>query len=535
MATDNLKKLLDRVQRETRRSDASFILQFGTKRTFPKAFFDVDITNYPLLKEMYKITYEASLNSYMKAHFPALKDRSVVNFVRLFDSILEFIFGNDEHRGVYPIVLRNILNKYSTDADVSDVIPAVEHMFTEGYRVKNLDGTYYLVNPNLAPEIEVEKQYAKVDVESYNYISNVRELLGITNINNISDIQKIALTSFEVPSEEEKKIFDIPYNYNNSLVKLSELCEEHDYKLVNAKMSDTHSSAYLISDDYQSINLSFIGSQSRNYFWILTDYAEYRMVGDLTDKKGFIFIKNLPAAYVVDQDSYIVSKFFSVSSSPVFSMFNYVPTQLSIAYSWMDSLSTESRIQLLRELSTYTLLQLALGNDVIDESTFRVNESTRSVYNFHHSKDSLINTYSYQSLPNNMVTVTLSKNMNMMLEYEELRRIANDVDRSKQLPPESSKFFGVRSGFNIKEDMELVADMEKISCASIPEKIFKLEESIFLEWGRKILSREAGIYDNWFADHLKTSGIPEYSELYLILCNRFALFALITAMEQGVV
>lgn len=522
------------MQREIKKEDGYFILNFGRKRKFPGAFQAIGVSNYALLRELYQLVYEKSMNSYVKLHF-AKVDRSVVQLVKYYETIIEFLFGNDKHMGVYPIALKNYVENFGSNVDITELIPSVENLFIEGYRIKELNGKFYLVDASLKSQVELPSTNAASHIRNYDYMSSLTGLLNVDITQSLDDESKVAVLSFELAAEGEKKAFNVPRDYHNSLMGLNELVELDQFTLEQSKLTNTHASCVLRGKNYFGINISFIGQEARNYFWLLTDYAEHRIVHDLQEKHGFTFIQNLPTKYVVDHDGFLVSKVILLSRGMLLDSINYFPTPMYQAYQWLDLMSNTNSRQLRKELATFALLQLALGNNEVDESTFQVDADSRRITNYHHSGSSYVRRFNYKSVPNSMVKVEIDQDMSMMLELTEFGRMLEDIRRTNKLPQEHRKYFGVDQGLTIANEANVIKVSDSINISAIPGNIFNEESGVLSDIGRKIYRREVGLYNNWFTDHLKTSGVPEFSEPFLVLANRFALLATLAAQAKGII
>lgn len=532
MDDKQVSKLFTKLKKEMKKEDGSFVLQLGKKRKFPTPFSEVSESNYLILRELYKQALEASLNGYTKNHFHAA-ERSIIQIVKYFDLVVEFVFGSEEHMGVYPIVLRTYKEKFQKDSDISELLPAVEALFVQGYRVQDLHGEYYLLTPSLGIEKKLEKQKAKAHVRHYDYMGALRRLVKISPSAELTEDEKVALLSFELAADAEKAIFSAPFNFNNTLHTLTDLQVEDEFDLYTTKISETHATSIFRGEKLYGINTSFIGKSKRNYFWIVADYTEHRLIEDLNTKFGFGFIKNLPTKYIVDHEGYLVSKMTTSSSDLVLNLMNYYPANLRTALTFAKTMSNETKEQVRGELSTYVLLQMALGNDVLDENSFQIDEDMRILFNYHHSGRSLMAGYAYPSLPNNVLKLTIDTSMTLALEYSEIRRVLEDFIRDSALPKSQYKFFGSKNGISFKNEALLEDSADKLEINNLPTEIFELESGVLTEIGVKIYKKEEGLYDNWFANHLKTSGMPEYSEPFYIMCNRFALLALASAHING--
>lgn len=528
MEDKNTQKILRQLEREISKEDGYFILHFGETRKFPKSFESVSVSNYALLREMYCQLYEKSLNAYVKNYFKNV-DRSVLQLAKYYDKVIEFLFGNNDHLGVYPIALKNYMEKYGESVNISEFIPSVEYLFVRGFRIREIQGKIYLLNPALKPEFELERAPASSHIEPYDYMASLTKLLNV-NINKpLTDIEKIASLSLEVPSEEEKKTFNVPFDHHDSLVKLYDISELDDFTLQQSKLSKEHATSIFAGSKFYAINTSFVGQEKRNYFWMLTDYAEYKMMHDLYEQEGFRFIHNVPAKYIIDPDGYLVSRMLIVPKGKPVDDLNYYPTDMHQSYPWIAQMSDENSQALKQELATFILLQFSLGNNEIDETTFQVDVDTRQITNYHHSGRSFVNKYSYPSVPNALIKLKINEDMSKMLETSEFRRIIMDIKRTNTITRDHLPFFGFENDFSISPTENFVQKSDKISVIDIPANVFGDEFGVFSRIGVEIYKNKLSIYDNWFANHLKTAGIPEYSEPFLVLCNRFALFAVLSA------
>lgn len=529
---NEIEKVFSTLEKEMRTDDGTFVLQLGKKRNFSSVFTNVSNSNYILLKELYKKALEYSLNGYVKNHFTRV-DRSIIQVVKYFDNVVAFVFGDENHKGVYPLMLSSYYEKFQQAPSVLELIPAAESLFVQGYSIRDVNGEYYLLNPSLGLETMLERQEGKSSIRSYDYMVALKQLLRVKEGESINDTKKMALTSFEVIAEAEREVFSVASDYNNSLMTLTDINSIGSFGLHAAKVSDRHSSCVLVSGNKYLINVSHIGKKFRNYFWLVADYAEHRMLDDLTADWGFVFIKNPPVKYVIDHQGYLVSKMLLTSSDIVFSNFNMYPSSLASAMEMESELSSDTRKYIESELSTYLLLQMSLGSDVLDKNSFLIDRELRVIYNNHHSDTSTINKYSYPSTPNNTIKLDIDRSMSAYMEYRELRMALEDFYRDKRLPLSYNKFFGIQEGISMTRGGTLIENADNCSIAKIPADIFTKEKGVFSDIGEQIYHKQVSIYDNWFAEHLKSSGLPEYTQPFLILCNRFALFALMSAQENG--
>lgn len=530
--TEEHTKLLKKLKKEIKKEDGYFILNFGKKRKFPTVFADISPTNYSLLHTLYADLYETSLNAYLKKYFYNI-DRSILQIVEYYESVIEFMFGNDEHRGVYPEALKMYIKQFGEEVDIEEFLPSVEHLFVSGYRIKNINNDYFFVNPNLQIEFELEKINSENQVVSYDYLPALMELLKISTTEKLSDIKKIASLSFELSADGERKVFNIPTNKSSATITLNEVLQLDDFVLQNAKLTENHASCLLSGKYYNAVNTSFVGQKVRNYFWLLSDYAEYNILHDLYETYGFRFINNITTKYVIDHDGYLVSKLVLTAKGMASDELNYYPTAMRHAFTFIDQMSYENRNSFLQELSTYTLLQFCLGNNEIDETTFQVDLDTRKITNFHHSGRSLQNKYAYESVPNNMVKLNIDLSMDLMLEYSQLLNIFATIRKNNVIDSSNDTFFGFDKKFAIGYTKDIIKHSDRLNVYDIPANVFAMEFGVMSDIGIELYNGKQGIYDNWFAQQIKTSGIPEYSEQYLILCNRFALFSLLSADAKG--
>lgn len=529
---DFTKQFNQRLEKDLRREEGGFVLHFGTTRRAPSVFNEVAPDNTPLLRYFYSRTYEHSLNQYLKNNFHLI-DRSALDFLRLYDTAVEFLFGNDLHRGVYPIVLTNFIERFGVVDDVIKVISAAEALYLKGYRVERMQGEYYLVDAAYDVVAQLERTPGAPKIVSYDYLEEVKRLMKIAGKSDLTPIERAALTSFEIPSTAEKEQFSVPTGDATYLVRLDELPEIDSYRVVGAKMQEGHSVAVFRGAQSVAFNLSFIGNQYRNYYWLVTDLAETRMLDDLARSHGFLYVKNLTSKYIIDADGYLVSKFLPVYNDILFDVTQVYPLGMTSAARWLDDLPSEGKKQLSREMSTYILLELALGNDSLDQTSFKVEPNTRTIYNSYCSFQGVLSSLRYLRGVNNEVTLDVSKHMTNALDMPQLTAIVKRVRKDGSLPSTQATSFGFGRDLRIIDNLSVVEGSDRVSLSGLHSGIFLNEAGNFYASGEKLVSHEEEIYTNWFTRHLVNAGMPEFCDAYITLANRYALFSLLTYAYQG--
>lgn len=516
---DFINDLYAKLQKDLAKDDGKFVTSFAQKRDFPSSFTAVSSDNQVLIKDFYKRTYETSLQMYLdsRGNVAGFNLMSVVN---TYNAILEFIFGNDKHYGAYSAV--NDLYKKSKQpiTDAVELILACESLYNLNYKIKSTEDGYYLFDPALNPVAKVSEPLENVS-EGYNYLDSLQRFLR-------SNIQKRDLVNaFEIPADSEKANFPVPENHKDLLTTLPELLKEDEYNVEITKSNDLHYAAYFSGKTFSFSNVSFIGTSQRNYHYLGWNYANQRIIKDLSDKYGFSFITTPPTKFLADHDGYLVSKISYVGNEIAQTTFACTPENMSNIMMWRNNLSIQGQITLTKELATYILVQLGFGYNKVDTGFFFLDEDTREIVHFVENEPDFLKRHAYPSSPNNMLNLQLNDAAQFVLDSRTIKLIAENVLKTNNFS-DSAKLplFGFDE-FHIVPD-SMIKNIDKISMGFLPRQLFMYEYGVFTSAGRELLNGKDIMYNDWFSEHVKKSGLSVNSSLTIQLLNRLSLFSAIS-------
>jgi hypothetical protein len=515
---DFINDLYKSLQKDLTKDKGDFITNFAQKRDFPSAFSKISSDNQVLIKDFYQKSYEFSLQAYLDSRGSAY-GFNVMNVINTYNSIVEFIFGNDKHYGAYSAVLDMYKKKKQPYTDAVEVITSCESLYNLNYKVKSTEDGFYLFDPSLNPINKISEP-AEQKTESYNYLDSLQKLLK-TAIQN-----KTAVTSFEVPADSEKANFPVPDNHKSLLVTLPDILKEDSYSFERAKANDLHVASQFNGNTFSFSNVSFIGSMQRNYHYMGWSYANHRIIKDLSDKYGFVFITTPPTKFLVDSDGYLVSKVSYINNEIAQTTFACTPENMSNIMMWRNQLSIQGQITLTKELSTYLLVQLGFGYNSIDTNFFFLDEDTREIVHFVENEPDFVKRQAYPSAPNNLINIQVNDAAQFVMDARTIKLIAENIVKTNNFS-DTAKYslFGFDE-FHLVQD-SMIQNLDKISMAFLPKQLFMYEHGVFTSAGKDILNGKNIMYNDWFSEHIKKSGMSVNSSLTIQILNRLSLFSAI--------
>lgn len=516
-AQDFIQKLYASLEKDLKNDDGFFVSNFSKQRNFPSAFSAVSSDNLGLLKDFYKKTYEASLQAYISKQ--ASVTFNIMDVVNTYNTILEFIFGNDKHKGAYSALSDLYKKKSQPITNATELIISCESLYNANYKIKNTEDGFYLFDPSLNTINKVEDA-GETEEKPYNYMDALNRLLG-------SSIQtKNVAVSFEIPSDKEKAMFPKPYAHKNMLVTLDDIVKEDSYKLAMTKSTDLHYAGYFNGETFSFSNVSFIGPEQRNYHFLPWSYANHRIVKDLADKYGFSFLVTNPTKFLVDSNGYLVNKITYINNDIAQTTFACMPEPLSGVLSWKNDLSMQSQIALTKEIATYILTQLAFGYDTITTDFFFLENDTREIVHFIENEPDFLKRFAYPSAPNNLVNLEVNDAATFLIDLRTLKLLAENIASTNTFS-DSTKYplFGFEN-FQVVTD-NLMTNLDKVNTNFIPKQLFQYEHGVFTSVGKELITSKSSMYNDWFCDHIKNSGMSVNSSLTIKIMNRFSLFSLV--------
>lgn len=515
---DFINDLYKQLQKDLTKDKGEFVTNFAKKRDFPSPFSSISSDNQLLIKDFYKRTYETSLQMYLDAR-GSTAGFNVMSVVNTYNQILEFIFGNDTHYGAYSAVSDMYKKNKQPLTDSVELILSCESLYNLNYKIKNTEDGYYLFDPSLNPIAKVSEA-VQAPSESYNYLDSLQRFLK-QNVHN-----KNVVTSFEIPADAEKANFPVPENHKELLVTLPDLIKEDSYNLELTKSNDLHFASYFNGNTFSFSNVSFIGNTQRNYHYLGWSYANQRIVKDLSDKYGFSFITTPPTKFLADHDGYLVSKISYVNNEIAQTTFACTPENMSNIMMWKNQLSIQGQVTITKELATYLLVQFGFGYNHIDTGFFFLDEDTREIVHFVENEPDFLKRHAYPSAPNNMVNLQVNDAAQFVLDTRSIKLIAENIVKTNNFS-DTTKYplFGIDE-FHLVPDT-IMKNLDKISMGFLPKQLFQYEYGVFTSAGKEILNGKNILYNDWFSEHIKKSGMSMNSSLTVQTMNRLSLFSAI--------
>lgn len=512
---NNLYKVLEK---EMAKDKGEFVTQFAQKRNFSSVFSSVSSENQNILKDFYKKAYETSLQSYLSSQQAV--NFKVMDVINAYNAIVEFIFGNEKHFGAYSALNDLYKKKKQPITDAVELIIACESLYNLNYKIRSTENGYYLFDPSLNAMNKVGEP-EEDSTQKYNYMDALQRFLK-TSIQN-----KEVVTTFEIASESEKAAFPTPSNHKGLVVTLEDLLKEDDYRIQIYKNNMLHHSSYFEGNTFSFSAVSFIGKDQRNYNYMPWSYANHRIVKDLSDKYGFVFVNSTPTKFLADSDGYLVNKLSYVNNEIAQTTFACTPENMSNIMMWRNQLSIQGQITLTKELSTYLLTQLAFGYNKIDTNFFFLDEDTREIVHFIEEEPDFVKRHGYANGPNNMVKVQLDDPSQFIMDVRSIKLIAENIVKTNNFS-DTAKFplFGFDK-FHLVTD-SMIENLDKISFEFLPKQLFMYEHGVFASAGKQIVNEKDFLYNDWFSEHIKKSGMPMNSAFTIQLLNRLSLFSIIS-------
>lgn len=515
---DFVNELYKSLQKDLQKDKGEFISNFAQKRTFPSAFSKISTDNQSLIQDFYKKSYEFSLQAYLDTK-SSTAGFNVMNVINTYNAITEFIFGNDKHHGAYSAVLDMYKKKKQPISDSVEVITSCESLYNLNYKIKSTEDGYYLFDPSLNPVNKIAEPVEQ-KTESYNYLDSLQKLLKVALQN------KTAVNSFEISADSEKANFPLPENHKSLLTTIPDLLKEDNYSFELAKNSDLHFSSYFNGTTFSFSNVSFIGALQRNYHYMGWSYANQKIIKDLSDKYGFVFITTPPTKFLVDNDGYLVSKLSYVNNEVAQTTFACTPENLSNIMMWRNQLSIQGQVTLTKELSTYLLVQLGFGYNNVDTGFFFLDEDTREIVHFVENEPDFVKRHAYPNTPNNLLNIQINDAAQFIIDSRTIKLIAENIVRTNNFS-DTTKYslFGFDEFHLVQESM--IQNLDKISIGFLPKQLFMYEHGVFTSAGKEILNGKNILYNDWFSEHIKKSGMSVNSSLTVQILNRLSLFSAI--------
>lgn len=516
---DFINDLYKSLQKDLAKDKGEFITNFAKKRDFPSAFSKVSSDNQVLLKDFYKKTYEFSLQAYLDTRNNT-SGFNIMNVVNTYNDIVEFIFGSEQHYGAYSAILDMYKKKKQPISDSVEVITSCESLYNLNYKIKSTEDGYYLFDPSLNPINKVSEP-AEDKTENYNYLDSLQRLLK----NSIKN--RDAVVSFEIAADSEKANFPKPDNHKGLLTTLPELLKEDNYNFEISKNTDLHVASYFNGDTFSFSNVSFIGSMQRNYHYMGWSYANQRIMKDLSDKYGFSFITTPPTKFLVDNDGYFVSKISYINNEIAQTTFACTPENLSNIMMWRNQLSIQGQINLTKELATYLLIQFGFGYNEVNPGFFFLDEDTREIVHFVENEPDFLKRQAYPSAPNNLIDIQVNDAAQFILDTRTIKLIAENVVKTNNFSDTTKYSLFAFDEFHLVND-SLIQNLDKVSMSFLPKQLFMYEHGVFMSAGKDILDGKNILYNDWFSEHIKKSGMSTNSSLTVQILNRLSLFSVIS-------
>lgn len=500
-----------------------FLTKLGQRRNFPKEFYVQ--TDHEYLSQIHKTLLRASLDNYVY-EYKLPKEVKITSILDYLDKLHEFIFGNKEHLGVFPVLLKNSLDKSAgnySEFSIVEVIVACENMFLSNYKIKKINGVYNLFNDKLE-FLAVLDNYKKDTVESENYVQEAHDFIESLNLTK-NEILQLAYV-LEVPSKEEIKFFQKPLNYQNLIKPFSYLQEENYNSFITGKRTGNFTTAILKNYNSYAVLVSPFGKVSRNYNWLTLSLAEQKIFSDMERKYGFWFVKTNPTVFIADNNGYLVNKVTFAFNDLALESLNYPPATIEDILKWLEYMGDTAANVLLRELSTLVLLKIAFGALEPSEFNIKINSYTREITSLD-VMSTFINDFSYKNA-GEIPDEALNLSSDYSLKPYQVVNAAKKLLQGQKFSDYESKVFDFKDALVIVDEP---ISSNTATSTNLSLKFFQNEYGVFYGIGKDIVQKNQ-IYKDDISSHIKTSGIPEFSKLALSVMNKISLFAALTYLIQ---
>lgn len=521
-----INKLKNEIVKELKKYDqGEFATYIGKRRKFPKVFTagNIPIDNVNLVHELYKTAYMTSVEEAIRRLVVAAPKKAeipVYEIVKVYDELENFMFGST-HEGVYRGLLRKIsIEGYSSEADIPDIIQAVERLFIDGYKVVKRGNKYIVVTPDFNQYMELKSLEREVVKDDF-YIESARKLISLAP-SNIKTKVTFLLTP---PTEQEKEVFQPFSILSSTAVTLSDFLKRHgNLSVVDAKVYENHSTVTLKESRKRITLFSYRGKEYSNYWQTVVEAIENSILGFFVEEQGFMFVRPFPHVYILGLDGYIITKAYLINNRLAEDVVDYFPLDFSVLpKTRFGSLNDEYTKQLLRELADYALVKMALGKDSLSPIEQKIEPATVTVYNFQHGPNKILEEYRYK------VTGKVSRKngANLILGISDAISAARGIVESGQLSPQFIKYFGGQIG--ITHDAFKLKSGDSIKITDIPASLFRLSPSWKLN-GRGLISGDIDPYDDPITRMVSASGLPQYDLVTMYIKNRIMLLSLLAEM-----
>lgn len=513
-----MNDFLTTLKTEMEEDSGNFVSNIGNKRPFPEIFSKP--YNQTNLKIFYEEAYNISLNNFVMKYSNTenFKKTNLSDLFKAKEALISFIFGNNEHLGAYSAVSSFYAQQFK-NLDVPEIIIACEKMFLDNYKIKLVNGIYTLFSNKFEIIATLGSIQTSQQVFSSNYIDSVKEIVEPVKYDNL--LLKNSAQSFEIPASTEKSLFSMPENFEDFLIPINYV-EKEKFVPVSAKQTDNFTSSIFKNNYSYAINVSFIGNEYRNYFWLALNYVEQKILAEFSKEYGFLFIKQLPVKFIVDEEGYLVSKFTILGNDLSLNSINYPSINLQNLSEWLEQLTPTGANVLQQELATLILLKLAFGVQNVNEFNIRSNDDVREIYILD-CYNKLVENFRYKNIDNNEAHISLTST----IKNATLKDIINAVKDIKEVHIlNRAELFNLPE-FRIVNEGTIFDIKDNIN---VPISIFKLEYGVFYNVGKQLIEKDVELFQDELSLHVKNSGLPENSDEVKIILNRLALFSLITYM-----
>ena len=522
-----LDKLKRNVVKEIKQIDkGDFVYNVGQRRKFPKVFSssEIPIDNVQLIRELYKDAYMASVEEAIRLMVTSSPKKATIpvhEIVKVFEALDEFMFGGP-HEGVYSGLLRKLSQEgFLGEADIPDIIQAAEHMFLNGYKIVKRENSYVVLAPDFSQYMELKSIERNVVKDDF-YKDSLSELLKTAT----TKLRPAIMLTLSSPSLKEKEVFQPASITTANLVALSEFTRKHPALApIEASVSSGLSKVTFKETKKRVTVVSYKGKETSNYWYMVVDALENSILNFFTSEYGFMFVKPFPHVYIVGEDGYITSKAYLINNRLAEDAVDYFPLGFKhLSKTEFGELSEDYIKQLTRELADYTLLKFALGKKRVSAIEQKVEPATRTIYNFTHGTNELVDAYRYPVTGD----VKRSSGKNLLLSLGDVVEIAKSILEYGSLQPQYRVFFGIDK-LALASDVPVIPVVDTVTLENIPSTMFSFAPSWKLN-GRMLLDGEVQVYEDFLSRMVDSSGLPIYDKVTMQIKNRILLFSVLARM-----
>lgn len=522
-----IKRLKREVVREIKQIDkGDFVYNVGRKRRFPKVFTasELPIDNIQLIRELYKDAYMTSAEEAIKLMVIASPKKSTIplyDVVKVYDSLDNFIFGGP-HEGVYSGLLRKLAQEgYLSEADIPDVIQAAEHMFLSGYKIVKKNNSYVVLAPDLSQYMEL-KSIEKNIVKDAFYQESLSTLLKEAP----TPIKPAIMLTLSSPSLREKEVFQPPSITTASLVTLSEFMRKHpSVSPVDAEVRAGVSKVILKETKKRVAIVANRGRDYSNYWYTAINALENAILNFFNEEYGFMFVRPFPYVDITGEDGYITARAYLINNRLAEDVVDYFPLGFThLTETELELLGKEYKKQLIREIADYTLLKFSLGKESISAMEQKVEPATRTIYNFMHGQNPLVDSYKYSVVGD----VKRSSGKNLLMSLGDIKEIVERTIEYGEIPHQYKIFFGFEN-FRFSHESAVIPVADVLDTKKLPQTLFSFAPSWKLN-GRMLLDGEVKVYEDFLSRMVDSSGLPTYDKLTMQIKNRMVFLSILARM-----